>query len=136
MAQKVDPLPSAVLRRICAVLGDTATGLTGRQIAELLHDARIDDPGEITKRDRLFEALHARQVRDGAANAVLACLQLALSPARFLDDPARFDTWREQISQTLAFEALAVGEDGNVRRLEKAATALSEARGIIQSHIV
>src|SRR5437870_5234020 len=71
----VDPLPSGVLRRISDVLGDTDTGLSGREIAAVLYEARIDDPGEITKRHRLFEAFQSRQAKDGAANAVLACIK-------------------------------------------------------------
>jgi uncharacterized protein (TIGR02391 family) len=124
----VDPLPSGVLRRICAVLGDTAEGLTGREIAALLCEARIGDPGEITKRDRLFEALQARQAKDGAANAVLACVKLALSPDRFLDRPDAFDSWRGQINEALAFVGLVVTEEGAIQRLARAASTLSEAR--------
>lgn len=124
----VDPLPTGVLRRICDVLGDTADGLTGRQIAALLAEARIDDPGEMTKRDRLFEALRARQARDGAANAVLGCVKLALSPDRFLDRPDAFDSWRGQINEALAFVGLSVSEQGTIERLARAAATLSEAR--------
>ncbi len=124
----IDPLPSGVLRRICAVLGDTADGLTGRQIAALLREAHIDDPGEITKKDRLFEALNARQTKDHASNAVLASLKIALSPARFLDAPEAFDAWRRPINEALAFVQLTVGEDGSIKHLAKAASTLSEAR--------
>jgi uncharacterized protein (TIGR02391 family) len=128
MAAAVDPLPSGVLRRICSVLGATDDGLRGREIAALLREARIDDPGEITKRDRLFDALQARQAKDGAANAVLACVKLALSPDRFLDRPDAFDLWRRQINEALAFVGLTVTEDGMIKHLAKAASTLSEAR--------
>jgi uncharacterized protein (TIGR02391 family) len=124
----IDPLPSGVLRRICAVLGDTGEGLTGREIAALLREARIDDPGEMTKKDRLFEALNARQAKDGASNAVLACLKIALSPARFLDAPESFESWRQPINEALAFVGLVVTEDGTIKRLARAASTLSEAR--------
>jgi uncharacterized protein (TIGR02391 family) len=124
----IDPLPSGVLRRICAVLGDTAEGLTGREIAALLQEARIDDPGEMTKKDRLFEALSVRQAKDGASNAVLACLKIALSPARFLDAPEAFDLWRDPINEALAFVGLVVTEDGTIKHLARAASTLSEAR--------
>jgi uncharacterized protein (TIGR02391 family) len=124
----IDPLPSGVLRRICAVLGDTGEGLTGREIAALLREARIDDPGEMTKKDRLFEALNARQTKDGASNAVLACLKIALSPARFLDAPDAFDSWRQAINEALAFVGLVVTEDGTIKHLARAASTLSEAR--------
>jgi uncharacterized protein (TIGR02391 family) len=124
----IDPVPSGVLRHICAVLGDTSGGLTGREIAALLREAHIDDPGEMTKKDRLFGALNARQAKDGASNAVLACLKIALSPARFLDAPDAFESWRQQINEALAFVGLTVTEDGTIKRLAKAASTLSEAR--------
>jgi uncharacterized protein (TIGR02391 family) len=128
MATSIDPLPTGALSRICAVLGDTTDGLTGRQIAALLREAHIEDPGEITKRDRLFEALRSRQAKDRAANAVLACLKLALSPDRFLDRPETFDSWRGQINEALAFVGLVVTEEGAIQRLGRPAATLSEAR--------
>lgn len=110
------------------VLGDTANGLTGREIATLLREARIDDPGEKTKKDRLFEAFSARQAHDNVANAVLACLKLALDPARFLDMPEAFESWRQAINEALAFVGLIVTEDGEVKSSERSASTLSEAR--------
>jgi uncharacterized protein (TIGR02391 family) len=124
----IDPLPSGALRRICDVLGDTAEGLTGRQIATLLREACIDDPGEMTKRDRLFEAFRTRQAKDRAANSVLACLKLALSPDRFLDRPDAFDSWRTQINEALAFAGLTITDEGAIQRLARAASTLSQAR--------
>jgi uncharacterized protein (TIGR02391 family) len=124
----VDPLPPEVLRRICTIIGDTENGLTGREIARLLDDARIDDPGEMTKKDRLYVALSNRQRKDGVSNAVLACIQLALSPARFLSSPESFDGWRHQVNEALSFAGLMVDESGKVTRLAKAASTLSEAR--------
>lgn len=76
----------------------------------------------------MFEAFRDRQTRDGAANAVLACLKLALSPDRFLDAPEAFDLWRGQINEALAFAGLTVTESGSIQRLERAAGTLSEAR--------
>jgi uncharacterized protein (TIGR02391 family) len=121
-------LPTGVLRRISAVLGDTADGLTGREIAALLREARIDDPGEMTKKDRLFEAFNARQARDNASNAVLACLKLALDPSRFLDKPEAFESWRQAINEALAFVGLVATEDGEIKRLGRPASTLPEAR--------
>ncbi len=54
----------SVLERICEVLADTSTGLTGSEIGKLLSQIGIDDPMPgITKRVRLFEALKQRQER-------------------------------------------------------------------------
>ena len=72
------------LEAICAVLGDTAAGLTGSEIGRLLSRCSIDDPmPNMTKRHRLFEALRSRQMKDGCANNVLAFIQTAMAPVRF-----------------------------------------------------
>lgn len=125
---KVDPLSQAVLRHLCEVIGDTTAGLTGREIGRLLAEARIDDPGEMTKRDRLYEALSARQHRDGAANAVLAFLQQVMDPARFLGSPEEFEAWRTDLNSALSFAALRISEQGKVQRISAPATTISEAR--------
>jgi hypothetical protein len=124
----IDPPPLRCPSPHLCGAGRTSDGLKGREIAALLAEARIDDPGEMTKKDRLFEALNARQTRDHASNAVLACLQLALSPARFLDAPDAFDAWRQPINEALAFVGLTVTEDGTIKHLAKAASTLSGAR--------
>jgi uncharacterized protein (TIGR02391 family) len=126
---KVDPLSQAVLRHLCEVIGDTSTGLTGREIGRLLAEAGIDDPGEMTKRDRLYEALSARQRRDGVANAVLAFLQCVMAPARFLNSPdEEFETWRTDLNSALSFASLTISEQGKVRQISAPATTISEAR--------
>jgi hypothetical protein len=59
------------LEAVCDVLGETSTGLTGTEIGNLLARCRIDDPSPgITKRKRLFEALHAKQQHDECADNV------------------------------------------------------------------
>ncbi len=124
----LDPLAPSILRRICDVLGDTGTGLTGREIGELLYEAKIEDLGEMTKRHRLYEAMRARQERDGASNAVLRALEIALNPAGFLSEPGRFEVWQEEISQALRFAGLEIDDSGHITVLSKPATTLSEAR--------
>src|SRR5690606_14283346 len=78
----IERLDTATLEALCGVLGDTGGGLTGSEIGGLLRQCQIDDvaPG-ITKLHRLYEALAARQQRDGVANNVLAFVQAAMHPA-------------------------------------------------------
>jgi uncharacterized membrane-anchored protein len=67
----VTPLPpfdEAVIDGIAAVIGQTTTGFTGSEIASLLQRSGIPDPGEITKRRRVSQALHAEQARTKAGN--------------------------------------------------------------------
>ena len=52
--------------RLGAVLGNTTDGLTGTQIAQLLIRCGLPDPGPITKRDRITEALLTEQRRTGS----------------------------------------------------------------------
>ncbi len=82
----------------------------------------------MTKRDRLYEALSARQNNDNAANAIVYFLQVALAPARFLHEPGRFEAWRREINEALSFAALSITEGGKVVPLDRAASTISEAR--------
>ncbi|MFL5897640.1 MAG: TIGR02391 family protein [Solirubrobacterales bacterium] len=45
-----------------------------------------------------------------------------------MDAPEAFDYWRTPINEALAFSGLMVSEKGEIRRLPKAASTLSEAR--------
>lgn len=116
------------LQAICVVIGDTNEGLTGTQIGQLLQRCGIDDPSPgITKRDRLFDALRARQDRDGCANNVVAFIQTALDPVRFVGNAAGFAAFRDRLNEVLAFSGLHLGEDGKVRAVAHART-LDEAQ--------
>jgi hypothetical protein len=61
----------AHLQRVCDILAETSTGLTGSEIGRLLRQLQIADPEpSATKRHRLFAALNARQHRDRCGNNV------------------------------------------------------------------
>jgi uncharacterized protein (TIGR02391 family) len=111
------------LEAVCLVLGDTATGLTGTQIGTLLARCGIDDPlPGITKRKRLFEALHAKQKHDTCANNVLAFIQTAMDPARFVGNAESFGTIRDRLNEALAFSGFQLGEDGKLKAVTQAQT--------------
>jgi uncharacterized protein (TIGR02391 family) len=82
-------------------------------------------PG-MTKRHRLFEALSAKQDRDGCANNVLAFVQTALDPVRFIGNAAGF-AFRDRLNEALAFSGLHLGEDGKLQAVTQART-LDEAQ--------
>jgi uncharacterized protein (TIGR02391 family) len=116
------------LHAICSILGDTNEGLTGTQIGQLLQRCGIDDPSPgITKRDRLFDALRAKQERDGCANNILAFVETALDPVRFIGNAAGFATFRDRLNEALAFSGLHLGEDGKLQAVAPART-LDEAQ--------
>lgn len=127
------PLESGRLQAICYALGDTAAGLTGTEIGALLAECGIDDPGPITKRERLFQALSARQRRDRTSNNVFAFVGAALNPARFIHQPDRYAVIREATNRALSLSGYFIQEDGAIRRASPSKTideAIEAASGL------
>lgn len=124
----IPKLEETRLQAICGVIGDTAEGLTGSEIGQLLTRCGIDDPmPSMTKRHRLFEALRAKQERNGCANNVLAFVQTELDPVRFIGNAAGFAAFRDRLNEALAFSGLHLGEDGKLQAVSQART-LDEAQ--------
>jgi len=123
----IPSFPNAVLEKLCAVLADTETGLTGTQIGRYLQECGIHDPEpSLTKRHRLYEALSRRQASERCANNVVGFLQAAYSPVLHTNNQPYFEQKRGEINQVLAFVGLEFLETGKVRNVE-AASNLSEA---------
>lgn len=122
------PIFDAVhLERLCDVLADTNDGLSGSEIGKLLRNLGIDDPlPGMTKRYRLFEALHSRQCRDRCGNNVAAFIQSAMNPARYTGKVEYFEEQRHLLNEILAFAGYRLGEDGRIRT-GAVATTLTEA---------
>ncbi|MBC8359252.1 MAG: TIGR02391 family protein [Candidatus Aminicenantes bacterium] len=124
---KIRKFELEVLQKLCDILGDTHTGLTGSEIGKLLHNCRIDDPlPGYTKRHRLFEALSQRQESDGCANNIIAFIQAAMNPVRYVDNREGFDLRRNRLNKALAFAGFFLEEDGKLHYAEAVHT-LSEA---------
>lgn len=127
------------LEALCAVLGDTDGGLTGSEIGTLLRQCQIDDvsPG-ITKRHRLCEALAARQQRDGVANHVMAFVQSAMHPARYVGKSQLFAERQASINAVLSLAGLGVDDQGRVVGAQRTRTASeAEARaGRLRAELV
>ena len=110
------PFDPATLREVARILGDTKSGLSNRELDDILHEAGIDDPSPksqtphtyvaISKRDRLFAAIEARQGHDRAANAVLKLIECAMHPVRYRDNSAVFEERRDELNVALAFAGL------------------------------
>jgi len=123
----VESFNEAHLERICDVLADTSTGLTGAEIGRILRDLSIEDPQPtITKRHRLYEALLARQRRDNCGNAVAAFIHRAMDPVRYTNSADYYESKRQELNQVLAFAGYTLGEDGKLKR-QAAARTLTEA---------
>lgn len=122
-----EPWPVEVVRGVAEVLGDTTTGLTGSEIGQLLAGAGVPDPYPTsTKRDRLFEALWQQQVRDQAANCVIAFITKAMAPVRYRDALASFTARQDGLGEVLVYVGMRINDGGSVARGATAAT-LSEA---------
>lgn len=117
-----------VLHAICNVLADTAEGLTGGEIGQLLQESNIEDPlPGFTKRERLFEALNQKQKQDRCANNVVAFIHKSMNPVRYTQKPHVFENRRFELNKALAFAGLVLGENGKLREITTAQT-LSEAQ--------
>jgi uncharacterized protein (TIGR02391 family) len=123
----IPSLPVPVLQKVCDILGDTGSGLTGSDIGRYLARVGIEDPmpGD-TKRFRLYEALAARQQQDGCANNVLAFVSAVMAPVNYVSSQQVFDDRRAALNEALAFVGLSIGPDGQLSKGTVAKT-LSEA---------
>jgi uncharacterized protein (TIGR02391 family) len=133
----ISPLENSILRELADILGATESGLTNREIDELLRMAAIPDPNPqpanahvfraLNKRDRLYTALEAQQKRDGAANAVLQFVVSSMRPVRFRDRPAIFEAWRQDLNEALAFAGLMLHSSGEIVPRAGVAKTLDQA---------
>jgi uncharacterized protein (TIGR02391 family) len=118
----------ATLRAICSILGDTATGLAGSEIGQMLKECGIVDPlPSGTKRYRLYDALSQRQRQDKCGNNVVAFVQTAINPVNYVSNHELFESRRSELNKVLAFAGWILGEDGKFQPA-KAVRTLSEAQ--------
>ena len=120
----IRPFTDNELMEIAKILGDTGSGFTGREIAALLSDSGFPDPGEVTKRDRLFAGLREGQRRDGMRVAQL--LQRAMDPVRYRGNRSLFDERQYALNTILALAGIRIRDVGKLEPVPVAAT-LAEA---------
>ena len=117
----------AQIEAIAGALGDTDAGLKGREIAVLITTCGMTDPGEITKRDRIYNALAESQNTRQDRTRILGFIRHAMKPERYSREPHRFEPMRANLNQALAFAGLVVDEAGAIIRVDRA-TTLPEAQ--------
>lgn len=128
MREKPAPFTAGQLESVSKALGDTASGLTGTEIGDALRQVRVSDVDpKGTKWKRIFNALAARQNRDGSGDRVLAFIACALEPARYTRELEKFEQRRHALNLALAFYGLEFAPDGRFRRAQSAST-LTEAQ--------
>lgn len=117
----------AQLEAIAGALGDTDVGLKGHEIAMLIATCKMVDPGEITKRQRIYNAFAEAQNRKQDRRLILGFIRHSMKPARYSREPHRFEPLRAKLNQALAFAGLVVVESGEIQTAEVAET-LPEAQ--------
>jgi len=119
---------SSELEALAKVLGDTEEGLTGSEIHTILASMEMTDPTPLeTKWRRLFNAFADRQNRSQNRRAINEFIRRAMSPARYIQNPERFESRRTKVNRVLAFSGLALTSSGKLIPVSKANT-LGEAR--------
>lgn len=115
------PWSYPVLKAIADVLADTADGLTGREIGDLLVRLIMEDPiPTATKRDRLAEAFVARQNKDRSSKRIITFIVTAMEPVRYRNQPELFTLRQDRLNEHLAFVGLRVNDAGRVAKGAKA----------------
>jgi uncharacterized protein (TIGR02391 family) len=126
---KIISFNEANLEQICNVLGDTSTGLTGSEIGRYLRECGIADPVPgMTKRIRLYDALVAKQRKDGCANNICVFIQRVMNPVLHVQSPDYFDSKQAELNRVMAFEGLRLNEQGKLEQCKQART-ISDAQG-------
>ncbi len=117
----------AELEAIAGALGDTDEGLQGPEIAMLIATCHMVDPGEMTKRRRIYNAFAESQNERQDRTRILGFIRHAMKPARYAREPHRFEPLRANLNRALAFVGLVVTEAGAIEKVEQAST-LPEAQ--------
>lgn len=117
-------LSNGQIESLSKTLGDSASG---SEITGFLRELNLDDNSEgLTKWRRLNNVFLSVQERDKRANHILAYIQIALSPVRFIGKNEQFEEYRGEINAVLSFSGIEYGANGKFRKVKPAHT-LSEA---------
>jgi uncharacterized protein (TIGR02391 family) len=115
------------LLAIAKILGDTTQGLTGSEIGHTLQQCRITDcDPSSTKWKRLYNAFVEFQNRNQVGNHVIVFINETMNPASYTSSPDIFYSRKEKLNAILVLSGFLIGDDGKIRRAEKACT-LDEA---------
>ncbi|MFF3459719.1 TIGR02391 family protein [Streptomyces sp. NPDC002730] len=121
-ARTYEPWAAPVVTAVAGVLGDTAQGLTGREIGQLLAAVRVPEVEGGNKRDRLAGALLAQQARQQVSNCVIAFITAAMAPVRYAQQPQTFSRRQDDLNEVLVHVGLRVNDEGKLAKGAAAAT--------------
>jgi uncharacterized protein (TIGR02391 family) len=116
------------LEGICKTIAATENGLTGTEIGKILADCKIadSDPGA-TKWKRLYNAFVGSQNLHQCSNPVLAFLQHAMQPSRYISKNELFHARLNELNKQLSFIGIEMTDAAKYREVSKA-TTLNEAQ--------
>lgn len=139
MALKQPPWDSASIWAVCEVLAQTDyPGLTWTTIERLLPEAGVR---EITQESSKLKKLHATlvntQYNQQAGNCIIAFINAAMKPARYVNSPGQFEMLRDGLNEAMAFKGFKVLEDGRVAKgaVAKTLSQAAELAGRLQAEL-
>lgn len=101
---------------------------THNGLMSLFRECGIQEQGGTPKWERIKLALLVRQKQDHCGNNVVAFIQAAMNPVRFVnEDKSRFDDLRSRLNTVLAFAGLFLRTDGRLESVQAART-IDEAK--------
>lgn len=116
-----------ILEGLCRTIGDTAEGLTGAEIGQILLNSDIADiDPQNTKWRRLYLAFADWQNKHQCSNHILRFVQDAFQPVRYIGKEETFHNRRLEVNKRLSFIGTELTEQGKFRLVEKA-TTIAEA---------
>jgi uncharacterized protein (TIGR02391 family) len=115
------------IEAIAKIIGVTSKGFTGSEITRLLAQMGIEDQYQNqTKWRRIYYWLSHLQCTQDSPNPIIQFIQIAMDPARFIDDPNLFNGMRNRLNAVLLLNGLMINPSGKMVRTRKAET-LDEA---------
>lgn len=121
-------LEQNLVEAIARALGDTHEGLTNREIDTYLEWCGIVNHHEIsTKWERLFYSLWNQQVRDNSAYKIEKFILQSMAPSRYLKNPDKFTTRKENLNKALAFAGYYVNDNGEICEAKSKAKTIADA---------
>lgn len=119
----IPPFPQPQLEAIAKVLADTTEGLTGTELGHALQSCKITDVDpQNTKWKRLYNAFAEFQNKHNVGNYLIVFIRHVMDPAFHVASQDRFKDWQAGLNRILSLSGMEVGNDGKIRRAQKAAT--------------
>lgn len=127
---KIPPFKPSTLETLSEIIGETYDGLTGSKLHQYILQAQMEDisynEAFLAKRKKLYNAFAHEINTHQCSNNIVVFIQLVLAPARYVDNPALFESRRQAVNKQLAFEGLEIDEAGKAVVLTKKASRLQD----------